>query len=159
VEVKLSSRRKFEPLMTLDDINEKVNKEIFLLVQKLHLRLDYVGCESIKELGGYVAEMSSINGNESSLLLIRGYVQDVSNLPFEVADEDYIFVIHDSAVLRQFRKMTQATALIEFVVQSCSTEYAADTGNFVIITGRALPIGMVSSLMTRVDLLRRMSGD
>ena len=159
MEVKLSSRRKFEPLMTLDDINEKVNKEIFLLVQKLNLRLDYVGCENIKELGEYVAEMSSINGNESSLLLIRGYVQDVSNLPFEVDDEDYVFVIHDSAVLRQFRKMTQATALIEFVIQGCSTEYAADTGNFVIITGRALSIGMVSSLMTRVDLLRRMSGD
>jgi len=154
MEAMVYSRRKFEPLMTIVDINKLAGREIFILVQKLADGIDYIGCESIKELGDYAAEMTSIDGDGCSILLIRGFVQNIINLPFEAEIDDEIFVVHDTLTLRRFDKMTQAVSFIEYIIRE-SPRITIDSS--LIITGRSLPMGTVSSFMTRVGMIRSMA--
>lgn len=155
MEARVNSQRKYDPLITFDDLNEKVGQEIFLLVQKVPTGLDYVGCESIKELGDYIAELTTIMPGYPALL-IRGEIRDPENLPFEADYGDEIFVMHKSLSLRRFNSMRQVTVLVESMMHSAST-ITEGLDTFVILTGRALPQATIDSLFTRVNLLRRMA--
>lgn len=153
------SPRKYKPLLTIDDLNENIGKEIFLLVHKWQGSVDFVGCESIKEVGDYAAEMTHIAGDGSSVLMIRATILDVENLPFEAEYTDQLFVLHESMTLRRFEKMEQVTSLIEYVISNCEGLSRVGTGNFAVLSGHIMSLGALNSMMTRINLIRRMSGN
>jgi hypothetical protein len=80
----------------------------------------------------------------------------VENLPFEVDFNDQLFVLHDNMTMRRFDNVRQVTALIEYVINECSGHSNVSVDNFAVLSGHVMSLGVLSSMMTRIGILRKM---
>lgn len=143
--------RKCAPLIISADLNSRVDREVFIYVEKNEAGfMNYLACEDFKELYEYMIEFGfGTKGKKADdSIIICGVVCDASNLPFDVPEKKELYVFFNDTEIYRYANMELATTKIESLVASAGF----DLCDIVVVIGKQVQMIIRNSMLAKVQL-------
>jgi len=147
-----------EVITSCDDINDFQGEErLLLLIMDEYNELNIIGCKTIYDIAYYAIKNGIIgrdNIDPEEWMLIKAYILDPEDLPYDIENGTCVFVIHEDGILFKGESMQEAVDHIEGFFQM---DWTASIEDFAVVS--ALELGSKIKYRIKELIIEKMDGD
>lgn len=132
------------------ELQQLRGRNVAVLMYDTNIDIELIACERMWDLPYYASKVKVFpkSSDESKFMLLQVEIADPSNLPYELVDNEEVFVVHDEWDFSRSLSALSAGRKIESVFNTCSN--ADIDEDFLVMIGRELPRHMLGLILSRM---------